>query len=724
MSKQHSNQPPPRESTSKEVAGSRNDSNVFRYLPEGFDLLFWEVDPETFLPSFVSAPLAAMLDNTGSQQIVLIDLFDRFLHSDDRAAALALLRTVAGDGRARIGQCRFYTANGSYVWFQTKVSRIPSAQGAGWTLRGVMVDITEQKQIEAKFQGLLESAPDAIILVDAEGRMITVNHLAEQMFGYERGELIGRAVEILVPERDRKRHLGHRIGYLAAPKTRPMGAGRALSGLKKDGGEFPIEISLSPLQTERGEVVMSIIRDLTERVRAEARFRGFLEAAPDAVVVINREGRIVTINTLTEQMFGYRREEMLGESVEMLVPERYRNAHIGHRTNYFSDPRTRPMGEGRTLTGKRKDGSEFSIEISLSPLETEQGMLVTSIIRDVSQRKQAEAKFRGLLESAPDGIVVVDGDGRMVIVNTQVERIFGYTREELLGQPVELLVPSRYKGGHVGLRDGYLKDPHTRPMGAGRNLTGRRKDGSEIPVEISLSPMETEQGMLVTSIIRDITDRRRAEEQIKASLREKEVLLKEIHHRVKNNLQVTSSLLKLQSGYIQDAKARELFAESQNRIRSMALVHEKLYQSSDLSRINFSDYVRSLANLLFRSFGEAAGRIALRIGGENIHLSVETAVPCGLIINELLSNALKHAFPGGRKGEVTIDLLQEAPHRFSIRVRDTGVGLPPQLDFQRAETLGLQLVQTLVQQLDGELRVSSNSGAEFTLTFSETKESV
>lgn len=720
----HSNRRPLNKTASNEGSGSFMDSSAFDSLLESFDLLFWEVHPQTFLPSFVSRQVAVLLGYPDGRKTLSADLFGRFLHSDDRADTLALLRKVAADGKERIGEYRLQAADGSYLWFRTKISHVQSPPGGTWKLRGLMADITERKHAEAKFQGLIESAPDAIILVDVEGRMITVNHLAEQMFGYGRGELIGQRLENLVPERDRERHLVLRTRYFSAPKTRPMGAGRALSGLKKDGSEFPIEISLSPLQTERGEVVMSIVRDLTERIRAEAQFRGFLEAAPDAVVVIDKQGRIVTINTLTEKMFGYRREEMLGQSVEMLVPQRYHGAHVHHRMNYFSDPRTRPMGEGQTLTGKRKDGSEFPIEISLSPMQTEQGILVTSIIRDVSLRKQAEAKFRGLLESAPDGIVVVDGEGRMVIVNTQVERIFGYTKEELIGQLVEMLVPTRYKGGHVGVRNGYLKDPHTRPMGAGRSLTGRRKDGSEIPVEISLSPMETDQGMLVTSIIRDITDRRRAEEQIKASLREKEVLLKEIHHRVKNNLQVTSSLLKLQSGYIQDRKARDLFAESQNRIRSMALVHEKLYQSSDLSRIDFSEYVRSLAHLLFRSFGEATSRIRLQIGGENIFLSVETAVPCGLIINELLSNALKHAFPGERKGEIVIHLSQETPHRFRIRVCDTGVGLPPHLDFQRVETLGLQLVQTLVQQLDGEMQIRSEDGVEFVLTFTETKESV
>jgi PAS domain S-box-containing protein len=567
----------------------------------------------------------------------------------------------------------------------------------------------------------LEAAPDAIVVVDRKGIITTANELAARMFGYSPGELTGKRIEVLVPERYRHLHTIHREQYVTEPKQRPMGAGRALTGLKKDGSEFPIEISLSPLRSDGAFRVISIIRDLTHRLRSEAKFRGFLESAPDAAVVVNSQGEIVAINSLTEKMFGYSRDELLGKRVEMLVPHRYRQTHVGQRSAYSAEPRTRPMGAGRELTGQRKDGSEFPVEISLSPLETEEGTLVISIVRDVTQRRQAEAKFKGLLESAPDGIVVVDSVGRILIVNTQAERMFDYRREELVGKPVEILVPERYQGGHVAHRDGYFRSPKTRPMGAGRALMGRKRDGTEFPVEISLSPLETEQGTLVTSIIRDITDRRRAEEQIKASLREKEVLLKEIHHRVKNNLQVTSSLLKLQSGFIQDPQAREMFAESQNRIRSMALVHEKLYQSSDLSRIDFSDYIKSLTSLLFRSFGVDRERIALKIEGDHIFLSVETAVPCGLIVNELLSNCLKHAFPEGRAGEIAVGVYSREPAWCVINVKDNGVGLPKELDLEQTETLGLQLVRTLAGQLRAEVEVVREGGTEFRIRFMEVK---
>jgi len=328
----------------------------------------------------------------------------------------------------------------------------------------------------------------------------------------------------------------------------------------------------------------------------------------------------------------------------------------------------------------------------------------------------AEEHFRGLLESAPDSIVVVDGAGKIVIVNSQTERMFGYARDDLLGASIELLVPQRFRPQHSHDRAAYSADPRTRPMGAGRSLTGLKSDGSEFPVEISLSLLATDQGQLVISIIRDITDRRHAEELIQAQLREKEALLREIHHRVKNNLQVTSSLLRLQAGTIEDPATREVFASTQNRIRSMALVHEKLYQSTNLSRIDFAEYIRALGDLLFKSFGADPQFIRFRVEGEQTFLSIDTAVPCGLVVNEILSNALKHAFPGARRGEIVVS-LHSTNNTCEMRIRDDGVGL--QIDESRApRTLGLQLVRGLVQQIDGTYDVHTNGGTEFTIRFS------
>lgn len=263
----------------------------------------------------------------------------------------------------------------------------------------------------------------------------------------------------------------------------------------------------------------------------EAKFRALLEAAPDAIIGVGPEGRIALVNRQAEVLFGYDRDELIGQEVEMLVPEAVRAVHPCHRQGYFDHPVTRPMGAGMELAGRRKDGSEFPAEISLSAIETEDGLLVSAAVRDVTARERAEAKFRGLLEAAPDAIIGVGSDGRIALVNGQAEALFGYGRSELIGEPVEMLVPEAVRHVHPRHRQGYFDHPVTRPMGAGMELAGRRKDGSEFPAEISLSAIETEEGLLVSAAVRDVTERIEAQsdrERLKAQA-ERERLEAQLH---------------------------------------------------------------------------------------------------------------------------------------------------------------------------------------------------
>jgi PAS domain S-box-containing protein len=225
----------------------------------------------------------------------------------------------------------------------------------------------------------------------------------------------------------------------------------------------------------------------------------------------------------------------------------------------------------------------------------------------------------------------------------------------------------------------------------------------------------------IAGTLTDITERKQAEEQIRASLREKEVLLKEIHHRVKNNLQIISSLLKLQSRNISDPHTLDMFRESQNRIKSMALIHEKLYQSKDLAVIDFAEYIKNLTVHLFRSYAVNPEAVRLRVDVQNVLLGIDTAIPCGLIINELVSNSLKYAFPPGTTGEVRIVLRPTGENRYLLIVADTGIGIPADFDLRRATSLGLRLVHTLIEQIGGMLEIRNSGGTEFRITFSESK---
>jgi len=336
-----------------------------------------------------------------------------------------------------------------------------------------------------------------------------------------------------------------------------------------------------------------------------------------------------------------------------------------------------------------------------------------------------EDSFRRVVEWAPNAMVMVDSQGRIVLVNAETERVFGYRRSELVGRAVETLVPDRSSGNHVAFRTGFLKNPAPRPMGSGRDLFARRADGSEFPVEIGLNPIDTDAGPMVLAAIVDITERVRAKERIEKALNEKTVLLNELHHRVKNNLQMISSLLSLQAGNSDDPRLRDVLSECQNRVRAMGLTHQLLYEHKDFSRVDLGEYLGRLVQLLLSTYRARSRHVALQLvlPPERHYISLGKAIPCGLAVNELVTNAFKHAFPDERHGEITIALETPAEGEISLVVADNGVGLPPGFEPGAVKSLGLRLVPLLAEQLHGSLAVAGGPGSRFSLRFAADDES-
>jgi PAS domain S-box-containing protein len=332
--------------------------------------------------------------------------------------------------------------------------------------------------------------------------------------------------------------------------------------------------------------------------------------------------------------------------------------------------------------------------------------------------RQSELRYRLLIDQMPavTYLARLDETGSSVYVSRQIKSLLGYSAEEWLADP-----QLWFNLVHPDDRDRLISKSQaalTKGQAFRTEYRMFNRAGQVVWVQDQtvVLPDETGQSGLTQGVLVDITTRKQAEEQLRASLHEKEMLLKEIHHRVKNNMQVISSLLNLQSGYINDTQALEIFQDSQNRVRSMALIHEKLYRSKNLAEIDLGEYVNDLATHLFRSYKADGKGITLKVQAEDVHLGIDAAVPCGLIINELISNALKHAFPNGRRGEILVE-LQKNQQQISLCVSDNGIGFPTDLDFQNTNSLGLQLVNTLVGQLDGTIELQNGSGTTFKINF-------
>jgi PAS domain S-box-containing protein len=340
---------------------------------------------------------------------------------------------------------------------------------------------------------------------------------------------------------------------------------------------------------------------------------------------------------------------------------------------------------------------------------------MTSAVPQFTNLGNTEEIMRLAVEASPNGIVMTDRNGSIIMVNVATEKLFGYTRQELIGQPVEMLIPVSHRAHHPELRNNYTKNPSRRAMGHGRDLHGLHKSGKEFSVEVGLNSIQTPNGIVVLASVIDISERKQQEEQLKSALTEKELLLAEIHHRVKNNLQIIDSLLSMQSDNLPNSITVDALQECQNRVKSMALIHQTLYESRDFSRVNFSNFTQTLIDNLLISYMSDTSKVAITIQADSIHLPIDTSIPLGLILNELCTNALKYAFPGNRDGKIAITMKLQTSGHVLVQVSDTGIGIPDDLDIENTSSLGLQLVQLLSEQIAAKLTIQRKNPTSFTL---------
>jgi PAS domain S-box-containing protein len=471
--------------------------------------------------------------------------------------------------------------------------------------------------------------------------------------------------------------------------------------------------------------------------------RSLLAAAPDAMLVVELSGEIVLANAHAAQLFGFGPDQLEGLAVEALIPEDVCAVHPGHRAHYATDPTTRPMGAGRELEGRRRDGSTFPAEISLTAIDIEGRPVVVAAIRDVSDRRRAEKQFRSLLESAPDAMVGVDASGRIVLANSQTERLFGYPSDALLGELVEVLVPESARSVHPGHRARYFAQPTTRPMGAGIELEGRRADGSTFPAEISLSSLETEQGLLVTAAIRDVTERHEAEATVRAARdeaeranRAKSEFLSRMSHELRTPLNAIlgfGQLLELNDPSPRQAQHIEFILKSGRHL--LELIDEVL----DISRIEAGRLDLVLEPVvLAESLTEATAILGPLAERNSVILRFDPDVDRSIrvladkqrlrqVALNLVANAIKYNRGGGM-----VDISWRARGEIvRVSVTDTGVGIRTEdqdrlfLPFERLGNenavegtgLGLALSRSLINTMGGHMGATSTFGTGSTFWF-------
>jgi PAS domain S-box-containing protein len=627
---------------------------------------------------------------------------------------------------------------------------------------------THLAQMEGRYRGLLEAAPDAMVVVNVGGEIVLLNVQAEKQFGYKRDELVGQKVKNIIPEGFAERIIADGTRSAAEALAQQIGTGIELIGRRKDGSEFPIELMLSPLESPEGILVTAAIRDISVRKAAEThlaqmegRYRGLLEAAPDAMVVVNVGGEIVLLNVQAEKQFGYKRDELVGQKVKNIIPEGFAERIIADGTRSAAEALAQQIGTGIELIGRRKDGSEFPIELMLSPLESPEGILVTAAIRDISVRKtaethlaQMEGRYRGLLEAAPDAMVVVNVSGEIVLLNVQAEKQFGYKRDELVGQKVKNIIPEGFAERLIadGLRS--ATDALEQQIGTGIELIGRRKNGSAFPLELMLSPLENADGILVTAAIRDISVRKLAETHLVHKIDELYRSNEELgqfayiaSHDLQEPLRMVASYTQLLSrkytGKL-DAEADEFITFAVDGANRMQRLIQDLLAFSrvgtkgkDLRDTSSEDALRQALQNLRGATEESAALITY----DPMPAVLADSMQLTQLFQNLIGNAIKYQKTGGVP-RVHISAARHGSEKWMFSVKDNGLGIAPEYFekifgmFQRLHKreefagtgIGLAICKKIAERHGTTISVESQLGQGTTFSFalegSEKKSSI
>jgi PAS domain S-box-containing protein len=594
----------------------------------------------------------------------------------------------------------------SFAWFYIFVS-------LGVLISSYTNEIVKQR----KYQEIFTGSQSAIFTFSLSGRRIhQYNARLGRILGYTDRTLEGEQISLLWND----------AGALDAFLQR-LGSDRSIDDeeavfRKADGSQVWVQLTASV--TEEDLVICSATdisarRQISEQLRqTEVQYQLLFDQAGDPIVIHEYGDRILAANRIAVQQSGYALGELTGMDFTGLDIERCAE---------WTRQCMKEVEQKGTLIFETihhtRTGREIPVEISSSRFEFHGKPAVISIIRDISERKKSEAairereqRFRMTGELIPYGVWIADASGEFTYCSASFLSLLGMSLEECrkdawMKRLPEVDADRTLSDWHEVVRAGGFWDYEYRIADRG---------GREHFILSRGSPIRDSTGAIVSfvGIHLDITERRLYENRLERSLSEKEVIIKEVHHRVKNNMQVISGFLQLQSTFTDDPAAVEMLEECQRRVRSMALVHEKLYQSRHLGFINVAEYIRSLVSELQESYVVQAD-VGFSVDVEDVNINLDIAIPCGLIINELLTNSLKYAFRGRPSGKITIALLLSADHLFTLRVCDDGIGLPEKFDIAGTATLGMQLVQVLVRQLGGTIAITSDRGTCFTIVFPE-----